>query len=52
MSKGSVSSRNKEMAKYLKDHNVRRTTCNCPVCHRQVGLSNLEGHLMSCKGKH
>jgi hypothetical protein len=50
MSKGSVSSANKEMAKHLKERGVTRTTCNCPICHRRVGLSGLENHIRTCQG--
>ena len=50
MSKGSVSAANKSMAAYLKEKGVRRTTCNCPICHHRVGLSSLEDHIRNCKG--
>lgn len=50
MSKGSVSSQNKAMAAYLKEKGIRRTTCNCPICHHRVSLSGLEDHIRNCKG--
>lgn len=50
MSKGSVSSKNKEMAKYLKEQGIRRTAANCPICHHLVGLNNLQNHIVTCKG--
>jgi hypothetical protein len=39
------------MAAMMKALGVERTVCNCPLCHRLVGLNHLEGHLMSCKGR-
>lgn len=50
MSKGSVAKANADMAKYLKQKGVRRTTCNCPMCHHSVSLDNLEQHIRQCKG--
>ena len=51
MTKGSVAQANANMAKYLKEKGIRRTTCNCPICHRQVGLQGLESHIRICKGR-
>lgn len=50
MSKGSVAKANADMAKYLRDRGIRRTTCNCPICHNRVGLNGLENHLRLCQG--
>jgi hypothetical protein len=50
MSASSQSKKDKEMAAYLKAKGVKRTTCNCPICHHLVGLDNLEKHLRQCKG--
>lgn len=41
--------RDKEMAAYLKARGVRRTICNCPLCHRAVSLNGLENHIRTCK---
>lgn len=38
------------MAAELARLGVKRTTCNCPVCHKLVSMDRLPAHLMSCKG--
>lgn len=50
MSKGTVAKANANMAAYMKAKGIRRTTCNCPICHHQVGLQGLENHIRTCKG--
>ena len=42
--------RDKEMAAYLKERGIRRTSGNCPICHRGVSLNNLQNHIVTCKG--
>lgn len=41
--------KDKAMAAYLKKHNVRRTTTQCPFGSHPVGLNSLVNHLMTCK---
>ena len=49
MSKGTIREKNQKMADYLKKHNVRRTTTQCPFGHHPVGLNGLVDHLRTCK---
>lgn len=49
MSKGTIREKNQKMADYLKKHNVRRTTTQCPFGHHSVGLNGLVEHLRTCK---
>lgn len=51
MSKGAVSKRNADMAAYLKRRGIRRTMGACPICHHNVPLDALEGHILSCRGR-
>jgi len=39
------SEKDKEMAKYLKEHGVVRTTGRCPICNKVVSLSILANHV-------
>ena len=50
MATGSVSSKNKEMAKYLKEKGVRRTIAACPIGHKNVALNRLQDHIVTCRG--
>lgn len=50
MSKGSVSGRNKEMAKYLKEKGIRRVTGGCPICHKSISLNRMGDHIRTCNG--
>lgn len=51
MSKGSVSKANSDMAKYLKEKGVRRTTLACAICHHSVSIENYQNHLRLCQGR-
>lgn len=51
MSKGSVSKANADMAKYLKEKGVRRTSLACAICHRVVGIEGYHNHLRLCQGR-
>jgi len=50
MSLSSQKAKDAAMAAYMKAKGIKRTTCNCPICHHRVGLDNLESHIVTCKG--
>jgi nitrate/TMAO reductase-like tetraheme cytochrome c subunit len=43
--------RDKEMAATLKKRGDRRTSGNCPICHRLVALNHFPTHLFKCVGR-
>ena len=51
MSKGSVSTANANMAKYLALKGIRRTSLACAICHRTVGIDGYHNHLRLCQGR-
>ena len=42
--------KDREMAKYMKDHGIVRTTARCPVCNAVVSVNALYNHIaFSCR---
>lgn len=45
------SAKDKAMAAFLKRHGVRRTTSNCPHCHRPIPIGAGQHPGARCKGR-
>lgn len=41
------STKDKEMAAYLKKIGHKRTTCRCPICNKIVSLQALYNHIVT-----
>lgn len=50
MSLSNQKAKDAAMAAYMKAKGIRRTSCNCPICHHLVSLNALETHILTCKG--
>lgn len=46
---GRLKAKNQAMAAMMKAQGIERHTANCPLCHKQVSLRNLYGHIGTCK---
>jgi hypothetical protein len=48
MNLGEKRRKDSTMAARMKEKGVTRTICACPICHRNVSLTNLYNHLGKC----
>ena len=46
------STKDKEMAAYLKKIKDKRMTGKCAICNNLVSLKSMYAHIISCKGRH
>jgi len=40
--------KNTAMAAYMKEHNIHRSVCRCPMCHGLIAIDRIYGHLGGC----